>query len=268
MIVDRPLGATGASMLIQLVITAFYDVNPGRREVTLYPEIYLFHVGGRHGNHAYYDVYPPRKEVVVANDSAEILEAINDRAITRLAVVDGPAEEVTHHWKEPAAALDRLVTAYAYDPSGRVGRGDLEIMATDRRALVNTSIILHPKVTYAEQQELGSRPATDRCRRTRSWSRRTTSATTCPRSCVTWSSGTAGTPTPTAPLVRPTAASRSRMHCGCCTSAARRRSTEATATRPSTGGELFRDGDHLRHSNAAAPLSRPLEANDAHDPEA
>ena len=88
MIVDRPLGATGASMLIQLVITAFYDVNPGRREVTLYPETYLFHVGGRHGNHAYYDVYPPRTEVVVASDSAEILEAINDRAITRLAVVE------------------------------------------------------------------------------------------------------------------------------------------------------------------------------------
>ena len=89
-VVDRPLGATGASMLIQLAITAFYDVKPSRREVTLYPEIYLFHVGGRHGNHAYYDVYPPRKEVVVADDPAEILEAINDRAITRLAVVDGP----------------------------------------------------------------------------------------------------------------------------------------------------------------------------------
>ena len=27
----------------------------------------------------------------MANDAAEILEAINDRAITRLAVVDGPA---------------------------------------------------------------------------------------------------------------------------------------------------------------------------------
>ncbi len=152
-VVDRPLGATGASMLIQLAITAFYDVKPSRREVTLYPEIYLFHVGGRHGNHAYYDVYPPRKEVVVADDAAEILEAINDRAITRLAVVDGPAQEVTHHWKEPAAALDRLVTAYAYDPSGRVDRGDIEITATDRRALVNTSIILQPKTTYAEQHE-------------------------------------------------------------------------------------------------------------------
>ncbi len=152
-VVDRPLGATGASMLIQLAITAFYDVKPSRREVTLYPEVYLFHVGGRHGNHAYYDVYPPRKEVVVANEPAEILEAINDRAITRLAVVDGPVQEVTHHWKEPAAAQDRLVSAYAYQPSGRVDRGDLEITATDRRALVNTSIILRPKVTYAEQQE-------------------------------------------------------------------------------------------------------------------
>jgi len=89
----------------------------------------------------------------VGDDPAEILEAINDRAITRLAVVDGPAPEITHDWKEPAAALDRLVSAYAYDPSGRVGRGDIEITATDRRALVNTSIILHPKVTYAEQQE-------------------------------------------------------------------------------------------------------------------
>jgi hypothetical protein len=45
------------------------------------------------------------------------------------------------------------VSAYAYDPGGRVERGDLEITATDRRALVNTSIILHPTVTYAEQQE-------------------------------------------------------------------------------------------------------------------
>jgi len=152
-VVDRPLGATGASMLIQLAITAFYDVKPGRRDVTIYPEIYLFHVGGRHGNHAYYDVYPPRKEVVVADDPAEILEAINDRAITRLAVVDGPSEDVTHHWKEPATALDRLVSAFAYEPSGRVARGDVEITATDRRALVNTSIILHPNVTYAEQQE-------------------------------------------------------------------------------------------------------------------
>jgi len=151
-VVDRPLGATGASMLIQLAITAFYDVKPARREVTIYPEIYLFHVGGRHGNHAYYDVYPPRKEVVVADDPAEVLEAINDRAITRLAVVDGPAEEVTHHWKEPAAALDRLASTFAYDPTGRVTRGDVAITATDRRALVNTSIILHPTVTYAEQQ--------------------------------------------------------------------------------------------------------------------
>jgi len=152
-VVDRPLGAIGASMLIQLAITAFYDVKPARRDVTIYPEVYLFHVGGRHGNHAYYDVYPPRKEVVVADDAAEILEAINDRAITRLAVVDGPASEVTHHWKEPAAALDRLVSAFAYDPSGRLDGGDVEITSSDRRALVNTSIILHPTVTYAEQQE-------------------------------------------------------------------------------------------------------------------
>lgn len=152
-VVDRPLGAIGASLLMQLAITAYYDAVPGRREVQLYPEVYLFHVGGNFGSHAYYDIYPARKEVVVSDDPAEVLEAVNDRAITRLVVVDGPAEAVVHHYKEPAIALDRVVDALVYHPSGRVSRPDFHIRATSRKAVVNTKMTLEPDREYAEQVE-------------------------------------------------------------------------------------------------------------------
>jgi hypothetical protein len=153
-VVDEPFGTVGASLLLQLAITAYYDARAERREGRLYPEIYLFHVGAAHGDHGFYDVFPARKEVLVPDDPAVILEAINDRAITRLAVVDGPSEPVRHHLKEPAAALERIVSAFAYSPTGRVAAPDVEIAALDRRAVVNTTIVLHPTRTYAEQQQI------------------------------------------------------------------------------------------------------------------
>ena len=154
MVVQEPLGAVGASLLLQLAITAYYDARPDRRDGWLYPDVYLFHVGGRHGDHGFYDVFPGRKEVVVPDEPAVILEAINDRAITRLAVVDGPAEPVRHHLKEPAAALERIVSAFAYSADGRVAAPDVEIAAVDRRAVVNTTIVLDLERSYAEQQEI------------------------------------------------------------------------------------------------------------------
>ena len=73
-VVDKPFGALGANALIQLAATAFYDVKPARREgfptpeaprsdLAVYPEIYVFHVGGRHGLYSAYDFWPARKEV-------------------------------------------------------------------------------------------------------------------------------------------------------------------------------------------------------------
>jgi hypothetical protein len=151
-IVDRPFGAIGASLLLQLGITAFYDARPARRETLLYPEVYVFHVGGRYGDHSHFDVFPSRKEVHAEDDAALILEALNDRAITRLAVVDGPEEPVCHHWKEPAAAHDRIVTTIAYAPDGRVADPDVSITGHGPRVTANTKKTLHPpQKSYAEQ---------------------------------------------------------------------------------------------------------------------
>lgn len=160
-VVHETLGTVGASLLLQLAITAYYDARRSRRQGRLYPEMYLFHVGERHGDHGLYDVFPPRKEVLVPDDPAVILEAINDRAITRLAVVDGPVEPVRHHAKEPDAALERIVSAFAYAPGGRATAADVEITALDARAAVNTKVVLHPKRTYAEQQRIRAELRTD-----------------------------------------------------------------------------------------------------------
>ena len=77
-------------LLIQLAVLAFYESVPARRGTPpRYPEIYLFHAGGRFGDFNAFDFWPPRKEVFLPADPAMVLEALNDRAITRLAVPEG-----------------------------------------------------------------------------------------------------------------------------------------------------------------------------------
>jgi hypothetical protein len=142
-----PFGALGASLLIQLAITAFYDERPMRRstETPQYPEFFLFHVGGYGGNYRFFDFWPPRKEVELPDDPHAVLAAINDRAITRLVVVDGEPREIEHEWKEPASAVDRITTVLAYDPGGRTKDADVVIRGLDRRVIANTTMTLHPE---------------------------------------------------------------------------------------------------------------------------
>jgi hypothetical protein len=156
-VVTEPFGAVGASHLIQLAITLFYDARPNRRAGRLdgthpdavYPEIYLFHVGGAFGDHSALDFWPARKEVSVEADALAVLDAINDRAITRLAVPEGEPSPVEHEWKEPAAARERIVSAFAYSPSGRVTAADWKVRGLDRRTEVNPANILDPERRYA-----------------------------------------------------------------------------------------------------------------------
>ncbi|TPN79459.1 hypothetical protein FJ987_11540 [Mesorhizobium sp. CU2] len=146
LVIDDPLGGIGATHLLQIAITSFYDVKPSRRnELTIYPEIYAFHIGKGHGAHAPYDFWPARREVITSLDHREVLDAINDRGITRLAVPDRPERDVVHRPKEVDAALDRIVSAFVYDPSGRVAKPDLVISGNDKRTEHNPNSALRPR---------------------------------------------------------------------------------------------------------------------------
>ena len=148
LVIDDALGGIGATHLLQIAITAFYDIKPSRRtELTVYPEIYAFHIGKGYGAHAPYDFWPARREIITSLDHREVLDAINDRGITRLAVPDRAPREVVHRPKEVDAALDRIASAFVYDPSGRVSDPDLVISGNDKRTEYNPNSALRPRYT-------------------------------------------------------------------------------------------------------------------------
>lgn len=146
LVIDEPLGGVGASHLLQCAMMAYYDAKPARRTSrAVYPEIYAFHVGKSHGAHAPYDFWPARREVILrTTDHREVLDAINDRGITRLAVPDRPSREVTHRPKEVEAALDRIASSFVYSASGRLAGGNVVISATDKRTEFNPTQALRP----------------------------------------------------------------------------------------------------------------------------
>ncbi|WP_296747179.1 hypothetical protein [Mesorhizobium sp.] len=146
LVIDEAFGGIGATHLLQLGMTAYYDVKPSRRTtLTVYPEIYAFHIGKGHGAHAHYDFWPARREVILAtNDHREILDAINDRGITRLAVPDRPMRNVVHRPKEEDAAFDRIASAFVYDSSGRAAGSDVTIAGKDKRTEYNPTQTLRP----------------------------------------------------------------------------------------------------------------------------
>jgi hypothetical protein len=153
-VVLEPFGALGASLLIQAAITLHFDAVPARRgSMPVYPEIYAIHVGGRFGDLSPFDFWPGRKEVFVENDPLAVLSALNDRAITRLAVPDTTANPVDFSrlasagWSEHNSALERITSAFAYSDAGRVSSPDVTVTGLDPATEINSSFTLDPQAS-------------------------------------------------------------------------------------------------------------------------
>jgi hypothetical protein len=128
LVIRRPCGAVGASALITAAITAFYDLHRARGpDFFVYPDYFLFHVGRPLGDHARLDIWPSHKEVVVPEHPQHVLDAINDRAITRLVVEDGGPGEPVFAPEALASARSRIATCLAYSATGRVRDADVRI---------------------------------------------------------------------------------------------------------------------------------------------
>jgi hypothetical protein len=132
--------------------------------MAMYPEIYLFHGGGPHGDFSYFDFWPPRKEVrVAAAQPVSLLEAINAHGITRLAMPAGDtgADSVLRTgpstWAEQASAMERLRSCFGYAPDGHVAGGDVRISSRDPRAHENITASVTPLPdAIAFREELAS----------------------------------------------------------------------------------------------------------------
>jgi hypothetical protein len=118
----------GASILILAAVTAFYDrLRAGGTDFFAYPDYFVFHVGRHWGSHAKLDIFRPHKELVVADDPEQILQAVNDRAITRLLVAEGHPRDPSLEPDTRASATRRIKSALAYSPDGRVEDSDVSI---------------------------------------------------------------------------------------------------------------------------------------------
>ena len=149
-VMRHPCGAVGASALITATITAFYDLQRARGpDFFVYPDYYLFHVGRPLGDHARLDIWPRRKEVVVDADPQRILEAIDDRAITRLLVEEGEPSESALDREAVASARARIRTCLAYSPTGRVRGADVRV-AGNRVTEGYVEAILDPETRLAK----------------------------------------------------------------------------------------------------------------------
>ncbi|NWN88398.1 MAG: hypothetical protein HLX51_07630 [Micrococcaceae bacterium] len=132
-IITEPYGSFGASLLIQAAIVQFYETHPQRRDTQpMYPEIYMFHVGGSFGDHSSFDFWPPRKEVQVdAANPAALLSAIVDKGITRLALPDGVEgdpellKDSINSFADLGSGRNLFESCFAYNPSGQTGDADV-----------------------------------------------------------------------------------------------------------------------------------------------
>jgi hypothetical protein len=157
-VVRSPCGAVGASALITATITAFYDIQRSRGPgFFIYPDYFLFHVGGPLGDHSMLDVWPGHKEVVVEDDPERILEAVNDRGVTRLVVEEREPGEARLERETLASANDRILTCLVYSPTGRVRDADVRI-ASNPVTEGYVDAVLDPEA-HLEELRSGDEPA-------------------------------------------------------------------------------------------------------------
>jgi hypothetical protein len=160
-VMSGPCGAVGASALITATITAFYDIQRARGpDFFVYPDYYLFHVGRPLGDHGRLDIWPRHKEVVVPEGADRVLEAINDRAVTRLVVEDGAPGEPPSDPGAVASARARIETCLAYSPSGRVEDPDVRI-ASNPVTEGYVEAILDPEARMAKLRAEGNEKRAD-----------------------------------------------------------------------------------------------------------
>jgi hypothetical protein len=151
-VVTAPLGAIGASLMIQLAITAYYDKLPDRRHSPHYPELYIFNVGGRYGDHSTMDVRPARKQLFLSEPKA-LVGAVNAHAITHLLVPDGAICDIGYTYLESEAASERIRHCFAYDSTGRVRTPDITIEARDSAVNFDTANTIDPNRVLAFETE-------------------------------------------------------------------------------------------------------------------
>jgi glycine cleavage system T protein len=160
-VLASPMDAVGCSNLICGTNTLFYDglrASHGNGNFFRYADTFLFGIGCEPGDFNQLDVWPLHKFVSVLSPTAEaLLEVINDRRITRLAIPETGArtrgEVVLSTWN---AFLANVRTVITYGPrTGRARGADVTLVGNRVvESYVEQAIFSTPGIGAGEQARL------------------------------------------------------------------------------------------------------------------
>ena len=109
----------GACLLLLAHTTAFYDrYRACGGEFFAYPDYFTFQRRTPTASYSMLDVWPGHKDVPVADDAGETLDAILDRAITVLLVPAGTAASAEFAPVQMASAKRTIRRCYTYSATG------------------------------------------------------------------------------------------------------------------------------------------------------
>jgi hypothetical protein len=169
-VIHQRLGAAGAGSLILAAVTAFYDhLRATGEPFFAYADYFAFHVGADRGSLRKLDVYPAHKEVVVPNAAEPILQAINDRGVTRLLVPESPpATDAAAAPPKPALeretrhSAQRLIrTALLYSPTGQTSGADVVVRGSAQSDAYIDAMLSNPEGERHEPRPAQSFRRTD-----------------------------------------------------------------------------------------------------------
>jgi hypothetical protein len=160
-VLTQPCGAVGASALITATITAFYDIQRARRpNFFIYPDYYLFHVGGRSGTTGGSTSGRGTRRWSCRPEPTACSRPSTTAPSRGSSVEDGAAGQTPSDPGALASAHARVETCLAYSPSGRVEDADVRI-ASNQVTEGYVEAILDPEARMARLRAEGKEKRAD-----------------------------------------------------------------------------------------------------------
>ncbi|MBC9731011.1 hypothetical protein [Streptomyces sp. TRM68367] len=153
-VTHSPGGALAAAPLLLAAVGSYYEQLRAERadDFYRYPSYFVLHVGRMRGYHGWLDVWPEHRDVVVRPQGEAVLEALHDRAITRVLLeaavpAEGELMRENANW-----FLEDVRSVLIFDPKanhGTVGVRPSAVAAKMIERVVGASEGLLPKATAA-----------------------------------------------------------------------------------------------------------------------